>query len=143
MAMLCGNKFSYGWSELINNILRAKPDIDAALTRYYPEEDKYTIAVSQYNGSVFAFMVSNGATHPNRVSASYDIVVEIRRQLPYMLVDKLTIDVCSDPFHLKTKVKFKAGDKEWVCDLEPQREGNRIIACKIPEVFLARLCVEV
>lgn len=79
-----------------------------------------------------------------RQTMAYDIVAVVQKQLPRLLQDKLQIEIRSDPFHLHAMVRFKdERGRTFDCELELVREGGRLIACKIPDVFLARLCIEV
>jgi hypothetical protein len=124
-------------------VLATKPG-GVTAKAYYLENDRLVqINVTPRDLPWFVFIVTEHNAMPNRLSASYDIVTEVRRQLPRVLYGRLMIEVRGDPFHLRTTVRFKEGDRSWECDLEAQREGSRLIACKIPDEFLARLCVEI
>lgn len=76
--------------------------------------------------------------------AEIRLVEVVQAQLPRAIVDKIRFDVVSDPFHLRTKLRVK-DDRERVyeCELEYTEHAGRQIACKVPELFLARLCAEV
>lgn len=75
---------------------------------------------------------------------SADIAEIVRSQLPRTLADRLHIELRSDPYHLRTTARFKDDSgRKYECQLENDRIGTRVLACRIPDVFLARLCVEV
>lgn len=134
----------------LERMLQSKPTVQDVYTTYANREHLFTCHVLRRDGSLCGYVVpaeeimENTRMAIDRVSAAYDIVTEIRRQLPRLIVDKLTVEVHSDPFHLRTLVRFKA-DKErhWDCELETVREGGRLIACQVPDTFIARLCMEV
>lgn len=83
----------------------------------------------------------------SRLQAALDITTAIRAQLPEDLGDRITIDVRSDPFHLRTRVRFIIeafdGERAIECDLDVVRVGKRIVAAKVPDTILARLCIEI
>ena len=62
-------------------------------------------------------------------------------QLPRQLQDKLRVGITSDPFSMRMRATFTAEVaprrfRDWECVLEGEPP-------RIPEAFLARLCVEV
>lgn len=80
------------------------------------------------------------AVHPTN-----DIVIYVGQQVPRAVAAQLQeISIRSDPYHLRTVARFTTHHGRVLeCVLEDERFGGRDIACKIPELFLARLCVEV
>jgi hypothetical protein len=82
-----------------------------------------------------------------RLAAAIDIVDAVRRQLPDVIREHVTLDVRSDPFHVSTRVRFsfpaRDGARDIECDLEPRRDGNRVVSVNVPDNIMARLCVEV
>lgn len=79
-----------------------------------------------------------------RSSTVEDIIEVIRSQLPRTIErdPDIQIEVASDPYHLRTILKVKAGGREYETQLEDMQVGARKLSCKIPELFLARLCAE-
>ena len=74
-----------------------------------------------------------------------DIVIYVGQQVPRAVGHLLKeIRIRSDPFHLHTVAVFVTHKERTLeCVLETERFGAREVACKIPELFLVRLCVEV
>ena len=71
-----------------------------------------------------------------------DLIAYISSQLPRQVADKVQITVESDAFHLRTRARFR-DDRGRVheCQLEEEPFGSRRMACRIPEDFIAHLCV--
>lgn len=69
-------------------------------------------------------------------------------QLPRQLRDKLKVAIIRDVFALRVRATFSAqvaSDRwrDWECWLEDMQAGGETVRARIPEAFLARLCVEV
>jgi hypothetical protein len=73
-----------------------------------------------------------------------DIVIYVGQQVPRAVAPLLKeVAIMSDPFHLRTIARFTTHKGRVLeCALENEKFGMREVACKIPELFLARLCVE-
>jgi hypothetical protein len=73
-----------------------------------------------------------------------DLVAYVGSQLPRQVADKVAITINADPYLLRSKAQFK-DDKGRVheCQLEEETFGNRRLACRIPEEFVAHLCAVV
>ena len=68
----------------------------------------------------------------------------VRSQLPRAIAGKFEITVISDPYYLRTEAVFtdEAG-RAYRTKLEYQLFDHREVACRIPESFIAHLCVVV
>lgn len=86
------------------------------------------VAIADPNRNVFAVDIRD-----------HDLVVYVRDQLPRVLREKLTVTIESDAFYLRTRASFFDGTRHYECILEPQKFGDRTIACKIPDTFIAHL----
>lgn len=82
----------------------------------------------------------------------------VGNQLPRQLHDKLRFAIHNDAFGLRVKAVFSlevasdprkppfgdlAAFRDWECWLEDMAVGDDVWRARIPEGFLARLCVEV
>lgn len=72
-----------------------------------------------------------------------DLVEVVAEQLPEGLRRRLSVEVKSDAYRMKATAIFADEHKRvWRCDLELVDVGDAKLAVKIPEIFIARLCVE-
>jgi hypothetical protein len=73
-----------------------------------------------------------------------DIASIVYSQLPGTLRDKLSVSVSGDPYGIRVSVMFATEDKRsWVSDLLDMPFEGMQLRCRVPDEFLARLCVEV
>lgn len=71
-----------------------------------------------------------------------DVLSIVADQLPRTLVDKVQIDVQADAYLMSTTVVVKLdGGRKFESPLEPMEVHGTTINLKIPEQFLAQLCV--
>ena len=73
-----------------------------------------------------------------------DLIEIVHNQLPRQLKQELSVNVEADAFYLRCKATFTDKSKrEWSVYLVPELFEGVEIRCKIPEEFLAQLCVSV
>jgi hypothetical protein len=72
-----------------------------------------------------------------------DICLIIYDQLPRALQGKFRLSIRHDAFHFRTEATFReiATDKESTCVLERKEIEGVPVSCKIPDQFLAMLCL--
>jgi hypothetical protein len=72
-----------------------------------------------------------------------DLTAIIHAQLPEGIRDKLRVDVAADAFMLRVTATFTDQNKRtWKCTLEPE-DTILGMSLKVPETFIAQLCVSV
>ena len=73
-----------------------------------------------------------------------DLIEIVHDQLPRQLKQELMVNVDADAFYLRVYATFtdKSG-RHWSTYLKPEVFEGVEIRCKIPEEFLAQLCVSV
>lgn len=68
----------------------------------------------------------------------------IRDQLPRTVADKVSINLVSDPYHLRTRVSIiDYRGRRYETTLAHETFGDRVVACRLPDTFIARLAAEV
>lgn len=73
-----------------------------------------------------------------------DLISIVHAQLPVGLRDKLSVDVESDPYHLRVKAKFKDQQhRTWEVSLIEEMFEGVPLRCKVPDEFIAQLCAAV
>jgi hypothetical protein len=72
-----------------------------------------------------------------------DLITIVYSQMPRQVADKVTVDVECDPYILNAIVIVKRGLQTWKARLEPQEVNGVMINVKVPDEFLAFLCVSV
>lgn len=78
-------------------------------------------------------------SHINR-----DIISIVYSQLPVALRDKLSVTIDGDPYGVRLNAIFATEDKrQWSTALEDMDFQSIPLRCKIPDTFIAHLCVVV
>jgi len=73
---------------------------------------------------------------------AHDIELLIYEQLPERLWDMLRVELRTDPYHLGTTLKLVTDDgRTWTTRLKLDWWNGRRIACKLPDAFVAQLCL--
>lgn len=73
-----------------------------------------------------------------------DITALVYAQLPDGIRNKLLVSVRGDAYHIHAAVTFTDERKrKWECTLETAEFEGVPVRYKIPDTFLARLCMEV
>lgn len=73
-----------------------------------------------------------------------DIASIVYSQLPIQIRDKLSVDLGGDPYGIRVDVIFRHEDKRiWRTALEDMPFEGMQLRCRVPDEFIARLCVEV
>lgn len=72
-----------------------------------------------------------------------DITSIVFSQLPATLKEKVSVEIISDPYNLKVEARFATKTQKWTTALEDMEFHGVPCRCKIPETFLAQLCVVV
>ena len=73
-----------------------------------------------------------------------DIASIVYSQLPAQIRDKLSVDLGGDPYGIRVDVFFRHEVKRfWRTELEDMPFEGMRLRCRVPDEFLARLCVEV
>lgn len=73
-----------------------------------------------------------------------DIASIVYAQLPTALRDKLSVTLNGDPYGIRVMVVFATEDKRtWSTSLEDMDFQGVPLRCKVPDTFIAHLCVVV
>ncbi len=74
-----------------------------------------------------------------------DLLAYLYSQLPRAVAEKIKdVQVRTDPFHIRTEACFvDTLGRKHTCQLENETINGTALACRLPEVFIAKLCVSV